>query len=124
MSPVRELYVSDLRRSRLHLFWIQSVFTVAVVGLLVAEFFLAPETWDRAALGSPLYLVDGLRVAALALVPLVWLIPVWTFAWIVPIAWLLPYGEFGLMTEWRALAVGCVVALVWVAVRARNSQPA
>jgi len=124
MCLVRQLSVSDVRRSRPHLFWIQVIFTVAVVGLLVAEFFLMPETWNRAELGSLPYLIDGLRFTAIALVLLIWLNPVWTLAWMVPVAWLLPYGEFGLVTGWRAVALGCVAALVWVVVRARNGRPA
>lgn len=127
MSSVHELAAADLRRSRLHLFWIQVLFTVAVGFLVIAEMGLtpevAPDVFDRFPLGSLPYLMVGLQITAIALIVAVWFVPMWTLAWTVPVAWLLPYGASEVTAEWRALSLACLVVLVWMVLRSRRAVP-
>lgn len=124
---VHELTATDLRRSRLHLFWIQLLFTVVVGLLVIAEWELSPAVGLSEAVRSPLgslpYLVVGLQTTAIALVVAVWFVPVWTLVWMVPVAWLLSYGNSEMHIQWRALGVACVAMLLWCAIRSRRAVP-
>lgn len=127
MSSVHELTAADLRHSRLHLFWIQVLFTVVVGGLLLAEIILVPDSlpdvMDRAPLGSLPYLLVGLQITALVLLLAVWFVPIATLMWMAPSAWLFHFGGSELPNAWRLVAVACILALVWVGIRTRGGQP-
>ncbi len=124
---MHELTAADLRRSRLHLFWIQLLFTLVMASMWVAEFILTPDApsgvVDRFPLGSLPYVLVGLQVTAMVLMAAVWFAPVWTLVWMAPVAWLLPFGASEVPTAWRVLSLACVLALAWLWFRARRSGP-
>lgn len=122
---VHELTATDLRRSRLHLFWIQLLFTVGCVGLLVSDTIvreLGEGPWRvRFPLGSLPYFASGFFVTVLSLLIVVWFVPRLALLWVVPASWTYSYSDTVHPALWRAAAVLAVVALLWLLWRARRA---
>lgn len=104
---VQPLTAVDLRRSRLHLFWLRAGMTVVVLAAIAWDLAqptpASSQLANRAPLGSVEYATSSLQVTVLVLLVTVWIAPRLTLLWMVPVAWLLPHTGVGLPTLWRVL---------------------
>ncbi len=124
---MHSLTVADLRGSRLHLFWIQLLFTIVAAGALIAEvlhlLLSVDGPWLRSPLGSTGYLATGLIFAPMILMEQVWRIPRVVLLWSVPIFALATYGDVGFPVLWGLMSVASAAVSLWWFVRARRSVP-
>ncbi|MDO5737215.1 MAG: hypothetical protein Q4P15_12150 [Propionibacteriaceae bacterium] len=124
---MHHLSSDDLRRSRLHLFWVQALLSATVLGMIIWEIVRpldeAAELTGRDPFGSFAYAASGLQITVLALLVTVWIAPRLTLLWMAPVAWLLPLTGVGMPTFWSVLAVVCIVVLAWMLRRSWRAEP-